>query len=90
MNFGKHTILVWIFSSLYMFASAQVDNQLQHDTTGINALPGSIASSTNDTSLVLIADISVHGDKKTKPYIIERELPFKQGQYVRYNELEKQ
>lgn len=72
-----------------MFASAQTDETIPHDTTGLNALLNSINNNQNDTSLVLIADISIHGNKKTKPYIIEREIPFKQGQYIRYNELQK-
>lgn len=75
--------------SLYMFASGQADESLLQDTTGFTALLNSIDSSVNDTSLVLIADISIHGNKKTKPYIIEREIPFRQGQYIRYNELQK-
>ncbi|WP_158638381.1 POTRA domain-containing protein [Panacibacter ginsenosidivorans] len=70
-----------------MFASAQAYQPVQQDTTGISALLNSITKSENDTSLVLIADVSVHGNKKTKPYIVDREIPFKQGQYIRYNEL---
>ena len=72
-----------------MFAFTQVEKQEQHDTTGLKAVLNSINKNANDTSLVLIADVSVHGNKKTKPYIIEREIPFKQGQYIRYNELVK-
>jgi outer membrane protein assembly factor BamA len=70
-----------------MFASAQTNDSVRHDTTGISALLNSIIKIENDTSIVLIADVSVHGNKKTKPYIIDREIPFKQGQYIRYNEL---
>jgi outer membrane protein assembly factor BamA len=71
-----------------MFAFTQVEKQ-QRDTSGLAALLNSLNNNAKDTSLVLIADVSVHGNKKTKPYIIEREIPFKQGQYIRYNELVK-
>jgi len=38
--------------------------------------------------LLLIADIAVAGNKKTKAYIIEREIPFKQGDYISKKDLE--
>lgn len=90
MNFCKRNLIVLPCCCLYMFASAQIKDSVRSDTTGISALINSILNVANDTSLVLIADITVHGNKKTKPYIIEREVPFKQGQYIRRNELEKQ
>jgi len=89
MNFSKRIMLVCFCSVIYMFASAQVNASPPKDTTAITALLNSLNINANDTSLVLIADISVHGNKKTKPYIIEREIPFKQGQYLRYSDLEK-
>ena len=71
-----------------MFAHTQDTVSISKtDTTGLAALLKSLDNPENDTSIVLIADISVHGNKKTKPYIIEREIPFKQGQYLKYNEL---
>jgi outer membrane protein assembly factor BamA len=33
-------------------------------------------------ALIVISDIIVSGFKKTKPYIIEREIPFKKGEYI--------
>jgi hypothetical protein len=38
-------------------------------------------------SLVTISDIIITGYKKTKPYIIEREVPFKKGEYLLYSNL---
>lgn len=70
-----------------MFVLGQQPESSVKDTASITALLNSLNNNPNDTSLVLIADISVHGTKKTKPYIVEREIPFKQGQYLRYNEL---
>jgi outer membrane protein assembly factor BamA len=72
-----------------MFAFSQAGETINYDTTGLIALLNSIDNNTNDTSLVLIADVTIHGNKKTKPYIIEREIPFKQGQYIKYSDLEK-
>ncbi|MEP6513047.1 MAG: POTRA domain-containing protein [Parafilimonas sp.] len=42
----------------------------------------SVSSKTDTSSLIFIAGIALYGNKKTKPYIIEREIPFKQGDYV--------
>lgn len=89
MKFYKRIMLVCVCIGTYMFAFAQKAEFTSQDTTGISALLGTLNNNPNDTSLVLIADISVHGTKKTKPYIVEREIPFKQGQYLKYNELEK-
>lgn len=44
---------------------------------------------TPDSALVMIADIAIHGDKKTRPYIIERDIPFKQGEYIQMGDLRK-
>ncbi len=44
---------------------------------------------TPDSALVMIADIAIHGDKKTRPYIIERDIPFKQGEYILMGDLRK-
>lgn len=41
----------------------------------------------NDKSPVIIADIVITGNKKTKPYIIEREIPFKIGNHIMRGEL---
>ncbi|MBC7830243.1 MAG: hypothetical protein H7122_21040 [Chitinophagaceae bacterium] len=35
--------------------------------------------STNNASVFIIGNIYIEGNKRTKPYIIERELPFKRG-----------
>jgi outer membrane protein assembly factor BamA len=91
MNICKRQILVWILCGMYLFANAQQQDTLRKDSSStINAqLLTSIFRNTNDTSLVVIADISIHGNKKTKPYIIEREVPFKQGDYISRKDLEK-
>jgi outer membrane protein assembly factor BamA len=43
--------------------------------------------STDDKSPVIIADIIITGNKKTRPYIIEREIPFKIGNHMMRGEL---
>src|SRR5438874_9193559 len=86
----KCQILACLCCSLLLFATAQEHCPLQKDSSAaINTLLNAITQSASDTSLVVIADITVHGNKKTKPFIIEREIPFKQGDYIPYNELEK-
>lgn len=41
----------------------------------------------DDKSPVIIADILILGNKKTKPYIVEREIPFKIGNHIMRGEL---
>ncbi len=38
-------------------------------------------------ALVTISDIIITGFKKTKPYVIQREVPFKKGEYFLYTDL---
>ncbi len=38
-------------------------------------------------SVVIISDLFLTGFKKTKPYIIQREVPFKKGQSIATSEL---
>lgn len=70
---------------MYVSAAAQNDS-----ITGNSGPPVvSLNTDTTGNALVLIADIAIHGNKKTKPFIIERELPFKQGDYILRSELVK-
>jgi outer membrane protein assembly factor BamA len=46
-----------------------------------------ISTANNTPALVTIADIAITGNKKTKPYIIQREIPFKVGQFVLLTDL---
>lgn len=86
---------MWLCSGMCLFATAR-QGILQRDTlytdtlsAAATTLLNSIIQTATDTSLVLIGDISVHGNKKTQPYIIEREIPFRQGDYILRKDLEK-
>jgi outer membrane protein assembly factor BamA len=65
-----------------LHSSAQID-------TSLSALRH---KNTFDTSvkspLLLVADIAIAGNKRTKSYMIEREIPFKQGEYLSKADLE--
>jgi outer membrane protein assembly factor BamA len=51
--------------------------------TGVNIMQVSISDTApQKRALFIIADIVISGNKKTKPYIVERELPFKKGDSV--------
>jgi outer membrane protein assembly factor BamA len=52
--------------------------------------PDSLKISDTSSKPLYIASISIYGNKKTKPFIIEREIPFKQGDYLSPADLEKQ
>ncbi len=41
----------------------------------------------SDSTIYMVADINITGYKRTKPYIIEREIPVKQGQYLSKTDL---
>ncbi len=67
-------------------SNAQSDSSV-HQSTGRVIIDTAAKNSVPDT--LFIAGISIYGNKKTKQYIIERELPFKQGSYVALTDLQK-
>lgn len=87
MTYWKRQILIWICFSVPTFAFAQAEFPAHNDS--ISNYQKTTISNTVDTSLVLIADITIHGNKKTLPFIIEREIAFRQGAYIQISELEK-
>ncbi len=80
----KFTRIAFIFCLLFVFkfCSAQTDS-----LTAIQLPVDSIAN--NDSSSLFIAGISIYGNNKTKDFIIEREIPFKQGDYVLKKDIQK-
>ncbi|HNP20967.1 MAG TPA: POTRA domain-containing protein [Panacibacter sp.] len=91
MNYCSRKILVLLCCSVWLFSAAQNDSaSLKRYNDSITALVQAIIKKSNDTAIVAIADITITGNKKTKPYIIEREIPFKQGDYIKRGDLEKQ
>ena len=92
MNNCKRQILVWLGCTVCLFATAQNQTTAKRDSISantLNTLLNTITQTVNDTSLITIADITIHGNKRTKPYIIEREVPFHQGDYMPRSELQK-
>jgi len=67
---------------MYLCSAAQTDT-LPPPLNKPNAFDTSVSS-----PLLLVADIAIIGNKKTKPYIINREIPFKQGDYITKKDLE--
>lgn len=82
MKFFCRMLFLWVCCVACICAAAQVDTSSRIPNTA-NAFDTSVKS-----PLLLIADIAVSGNKKTKPYIIEREIPFKQGDYILKKDLE--
>jgi outer membrane protein assembly factor BamA len=64
---------------------AEVASSLVFDSS-LNAYLNSPDSQVN-RNLFYVSDIIITGDRKTKPYIIEREIPFKRGDSLYLNEL---
>ena len=90
MTLCKRQILVWICCCISFLVNAQEGSPLTKDSTGIlNSIAQNILRNKEDTSLIVIADITINGNKRTKAFVIEREIPFKQGDYISVSELEK-
>ena len=82
MNLFWRQLLLWICCFMCLCSAAQLDT-LKPPVRPSNSFDTSVNS-----PLVIIADIVITGNKKTKPYIIEREIPFKQGDYILKKDLE--
>lgn len=81
MKFTRIKILI-ISIFFFSFCSAQTDSSLitQSPVDSIKA---------NDTTQLFIASISIYGNDKTRSSTIEREIPFKQGDYVSAKDIQK-
>src|SRR5690348_1867838 len=81
MKFTRISFIIFLIC-FYEFSSAQTDssNIIQIPADSIKA---------DDTSSLFIASISIYGNNKTKNFIIEREIPFKQGDYVAAKDIQK-
>lgn len=67
-------------------ASAQPGLDTSVFTGSADPVPDTVARG-SDRSPVIIADIYITGNKKTKPYIIEREIPFRIGNHMMRGDL---
>lgn len=73
---GKFILLLLLCAVSFQQAGAQESVNLTVDSLAAN-----VEKDTSDV-LVVIGDIRITGEKKTKRYIIEREISFKQGEYI--------
>lgn len=82
-NLGRILFLLVLFY-LYTWTNAysQLIEKAPPSPVAVQA-----ASIDSVDSVVVISDIVLTGFKKTKPYIIQREVPFKKGQSIASNEL---
>lgn len=69
-----------------VLAGAQSDS-LQYTRPVQTHTDSTVRDSIPDT--LFVASISIYGNKKTKSFIIERELPFKQGEYIPASQIRK-
>lgn len=67
--------------------AAQVDSAYYISTDTISTTTASV-SAPADSSALFIAGITFYGNKKTRQNIIEREIPFRQGDFIQEKELE--
>jgi outer membrane protein assembly factor BamA len=75
MKFLRFFLLIVFAFEINFFAAAQTDSPAYKIVTG-TTVKDSIPSR------LFVAGISIYGNKKTKSFIIERELPFKTGDTV--------
>ncbi|MBV9961283.1 MAG: hypothetical protein JO072_03480 [Parafilimonas sp.] len=82
MKFFRSLLLLCFLFVMNTVVNAQPDSgsfKIIADTTIKDTIP----------SRLFVASISIYGNKKTKDYIIQREIPFKQGEYVTPEQLAK-
>ncbi len=83
--------LTLVAAMFFFTSSAQpgvTDSKIAYPST-LDHLSKEINQLSNDTIPFVIGEIYITGNKKTKPYIIERELSFKRGDTVNLPELVK-
>jgi len=74
-------VVILIFSA--KTSSSQLIEKAPPSPVAVTAPPVDTAN-----ALITISDIIITGCKKTKPYIIGREVPFKKGDYLLYSNLQ--
>ncbi|HEY8387214.1 MAG TPA: POTRA domain-containing protein [Parasegetibacter sp.] len=72
---------------LWVLAQQKIKSPVIHDTTELNIVPQRTEDTVSVPTPFVIRDIYITGNKKTKAYVIERELPFKKGDEVALNQL---
>jgi Surface antigen variable number repeat len=91
MKYYKHILLQILFATL---AVKTVFSQVQNSEAPLvppqNAAAGNNLADNFKKSLFVVGEIVITGNRKTKPYVIERELTFKTGDSVYLSELVKQ
>ena len=86
----KRQILAFVWCILCMSAAAQIPDTVKRApvSDSVIALVDALLSAAKDTALVVIADMAISGNRKTQPFIIEREIPFRQGDYIYLKDLQ--
>ncbi len=74
--------MLWLLCGICLCSAAQSDTSVILRNPDLTVSP-------EQPALLMIADIAISGNKKTKSYIIEREIPFNQGDYILRSDLEK-
>lgn len=84
-NKGRNPFIVCI---LILFSTVTCYSQLIEKAP---PSPVTVTASTPDSvnALIVISDVILTGVKKTRPYVIQREIPFKKGEYLLSDELQK-
>jgi outer membrane protein assembly factor BamA len=83
-------LLIFTLSTKQHCFSQIIDPPKYPDSSAVLSAPGSEAAAADTTGPLLeIGDIKITGNDKTKFYIIEREIPFKEGDYLLRSNLQK-
>src|SRR6187402_825086 len=85
MRLLRVTVIFFLLVSIHLPSYAQ-DRRVTVDTA--RKIP--LEDIANKASVVTIGDIHISGNKRTKSFIILRELPFKKGDSFTESELENQ
>jgi outer membrane protein assembly factor BamA len=90
MRKRKYCLLIFLVLYLPAIVNCQVSPSVLGNAPDNNTTVSAAGDSGTNNSSFIVGDIVVKGNRKTKEYIIERELTFKKGDSVALPELVKQ
>ncbi len=90
MTILRYTLVCFFLLTCFCAAAQPAGNDSTSTDTMLLPQPQPVAAATDTSEAkVFIASVGIFGNKKTKTNILEREIPFKQGDYVLKKDLQK-
>lgn len=86
---GKKNILIIVLLSFFpgLLIARNFSAHHCNVVNNIDSLPNAVNKTESIDHPIIVGDIYINGNTKTRPYIIERELPFKKGDTLQLQQL---